>query len=280
MTLTTRLLPLVLSIAVVPCSADDVSPAIRRAAAKVKQIIAHRGASKERPECTLAALNRAIETGATAVEVDVRTSKDGHLVILHDKTLDRTTNGRGPVGAKTLRELKALDAGSWFSKRYQSERIPTLREVLNTGKGRIAVLLDLKEQGREYDARVVAEVRRFGEPKRTLVGVRSVEQAKRFRRLLPEAKQLGLIPDPEAIAAFSKAGVETIRLWPRWLSDRSLIRRVRRANRELHLNGKTGERAEIVPLLAYEPDSLSSDDPGRLVKTLRKLRQRGKPQSP
>ncbi len=270
-----RFLSVLISFAVIhaalPCSAEEVPPAIRRAAGRVKQIVAHRGASKERPECTLAAVRRAIEVGATAVEVDVRTSKDGRLIILHDKTLDRTTNGSGPVGDKTLRELKTLDAGSWFAKKYRNERIPTLREVLQASKGKVVVLLDLKEQGRQYDAKVVALVIKYGEPNRTLVGVRSVDQAKRFRKLLPRAKQLGLIPKPESIEAFSDAGVETIRLWPRWLKDRKLIPRVLRAKRLLHLNGTTGDPKEIVPLLKHRPDSLSSDDPGRLLKTLRQL---------
>eukprot|EP00913_Durusdinium_trenchii_P035353 g33083.t1 len=270
--LSVRLISFVVLCCPLPAGADDTPPAIRRAAGRVKQIIAHRGASKERPECTLAALKRAIEVGATAVEVDVRKSKDGHLVILHDKTLDRTTNGSGPVGEKTLRELKRLDAGSWFAKAYRDERIPTLKETLVAAKGKIAILLDLKEQGEAYDAKVIAEVKAFGEPKRTIIGVRSVEQAKRFRRLLPAAKQLGLIPKPESIEAFAAAGVETIRLWPRWLTDRTLIPRVRKAKRLLHLNGTSGLPDEIAPLLAHRPDSLSSDDPGRLRKTLREFK--------
>ena len=81
------------------------------AAAAVQQIVAHRGASAERPECTLAALQRAIEVGATAVEVDVRTSRDGKLFLLHDTTLDRTTNGKGRASERTLADLKKLDAG-------------------------------------------------------------------------------------------------------------------------------------------------------------------------
>ena len=168
-------------------AAESRTPATRGAARNVRQIIAHRGASAERPECTLAAIRRAIAVKATATEVDVRTSKDGHLVILHDKTLDRTTNGKGDVSQKTLAELKALDAGSWFDKQYRNERIPTLREVLKECRGKIDVLLDLKEQGDVYDRKVAAEVRRFGDAKRLIVGVRSIAQARRFRRLLAQS---------------------------------------------------------------------------------------------
>lgn len=246
----------------------DETPSLRSAAKNVRVIIAHRGASAERPECTLAASRRAIEVGATAVEVDVRTSKDGHLVILHDKTLNRTTNGTGSVGNMTLAELKKLDAGGWFDKKYRDERIPTLPEVLKACRGKIDVLLDLKEQGDAYDRKVIAAIKRYGSEKQIIVGVRSLAQAKRFRKLLPKARQLGLIPKPDAIESFAKAGVETIRLWPRWLKDPKLVPRVKATGCGLHLNGSTGKKDEVVPLLKHQPTSLSSDDPGRLVKTL------------
>jgi len=247
---------------------------LSEAARNVQQMVAHRGSSADRPECTLASLRRAIETGATATEVDVRRSKDGQLFILHDATLERTTNGKGPVGEKTLVELKQLDAGSWFDPKYKNERIPTLREVLEASKGKIGVLLDLKEQGRDYAVQVTAEVKKYGEPKRTIVGVRSVEQARLFRELLPGASQLGLIPNPESIEAFAQADVGTIRLWPRWLTDKTLVRRVRQQKVKLHLNGTSGSRKDIVPLLKFRPDSLSSDDPGRLVETLKQIRKK------
>lgn len=265
----TSVLVVVLTSGIQPTLGEE--DAVHAAAKGVRQIIAHRGSSADRPECTLASLKRAIAVGATSSEVDVRRSKDGQLVILHDTTLDRTTNGKGPVGEKTLAELKQLDAGSWFDPKFKDERIPTLREVLIAAKGKIAVLLDLKEQGRDYAEQVAAEVKKFGEPKQTVVGVRSVEQAKLFRALLPQSRQLGLIPNPESIESFTAAGVETIRLWPRWLKDESLVGRVRRQKAKLHLNGTTGVRDEVVPLLKYRPDSLSSDNPARLIKTLKQI---------
>ena len=145
------------------------------AAARVKQIVAHRGASSERPECTLAAIHRAIEVGATAIEMDVRTSKDGGLFLLHDKTLDRTTNGTGRASKLSIKQLKQLDAGSWFDRAYKDERIPTLREALQICRDKIDLLLDLKEKGDPYAKAVAEEVRRYGDPARTIIGVRSVE---------------------------------------------------------------------------------------------------------
>ena len=87
-----------------------------------------------------------------------------------------------------------------------------------------------------------------------------------------QARQLGLIPNQQAIEAFVKAGVKTIRLWPKWLKDdANLVRRVRKAGAKLHLNGTTGKPGDILPLLPHKPDSLSSDDPARLVQTLADL---------
>ncbi len=250
---------------------------LAKRARAVSQVIAHRGSSSDRPECTLAALRRAIEVGATASEVDVRLTRDRQLVILHDQTLDRTTNGKGKIGSKTLAEVRRLDAGSWFDPKYRTERVPTLREVLEVGRGKIDVLLDLKEQGEAYDRQVAEAVKKHGSSKKTIVGVRSVAQARRFRRLLPKSRQLGLIPDPESIEAFVEAGVETIRLWPRWVkAEPRLVARVHRLKVGLHINGSNGAPNEVKAALAHRPTSLSSDDPGRLVKTLRAFTGKGK----
>lgn len=259
-----------------PTAAEDLTPvvdaAVRQAAANVSQIIAHRGASAERPECTISAIRRAIKVGATAVEVDVRTSRDGQLFILHDATLDRTTNGTGPASALTLAELQQLDAGSWFDAKFKNERIPSLIESARECKGRIDLLLDLKEQGDDYDRKVVDIIRRHGDPSRTIVGVRSIAQAERFRKLLPKARQLALIPSVDAIEDFAQAGVDVIRLWPRWLEDGDApVKRVQATGKGLHLNGTKGELDETRQLLQHRPDSLSSDDPRRLLATLKKL---------
>lgn len=250
----------------------DAKVDLAAAAANVKQIVAHRGASAERPENTLASTRRAIEAAATLVEVDIRTTKDGHLVLMHDASLDHTTNGKGPLSELTLDEIRKLDAGSHFGPPFRGERVPTLEEVLKECKGKVGVLLDLKEAGDAYHQKVVGLIRQFGEPARTVVGVRSVEQAQEFRRLLPESRQLGLLARSDEIEAYAKAGVEMIRLWPRWLTDRTLVERVRRAGCQLHLNGETGTREEAVELLQHSPDSLSSNDPQRLVATLAELR--------
>lgn len=107
-------------------------------------IIAHRGASGDAPENTLASFALAVEMGCDMVELDVRRTKDGHIVVIHDATLQRTTTGTGFVHEHTLSELRQLDAGSWFSEDFRGERIPTLREALQTVKHRCAVNIEIK----------------------------------------------------------------------------------------------------------------------------------------
>ena len=241
-------------------------------ARRVQSIVAHRGASKERPECTLLAIHRAIEMGATAVEMDVRMNYEGHLFLLHDATLDRTTNGRGPATERSLAELKSLDAGSWFSKTYANARIPTLREAIEVCRGQCDLLLDLKGRGNRFSQAVANEVILHGDVTRTIIGVRSVQQARTLREQLPEARQLGLIPNVSSIESFANADVEMIRLRADWLnSDATLARRIRHFQKQLHLNGDVGTFEEIKPLLAHLPDSISANDPGQLVRTLKAL---------
>lgn len=106
--------------------------------------VAHRGASGHAPENTMAAFHEAFKMKADYIEIDVQMSKDGELVLIHDTTLDRTTNGTGYVGDHTLEELKQLDAGSWFSDEFAGEKIPTFEEVLDAFRGKIGILVELK----------------------------------------------------------------------------------------------------------------------------------------
>ena len=107
-------------------------------------VIAHRGFSGAAPENTLAAFRKAIEIGSDMIELDIQLSKDGKILVLHDETLEDTTDGKGKVVDHTLQELKKLDAGSRFRAEFSGERIPTLREVLDLAKGRVLVNIEIK----------------------------------------------------------------------------------------------------------------------------------------
>ena len=106
--------------------------------------VGHRGSKKFAPENTLAAHEAAFALGARAIEFDVRCTKDGHFVLMHDATVNRTTNGYGRVKKMTLEEIKRLDAGSWKGSEFAGEPVPTLREALRNVKGRFVVDIDFK----------------------------------------------------------------------------------------------------------------------------------------
>ncbi len=106
--------------------------------------IAHRGASSYAPENTFAAFDLAIAMGARHIELDVHFSSDGHLVVIHDDAVNRTTDGAGPVTGHSLAALTALDAGAWFDPRFKGERIPTLGAVLERYKERAHVHVEIK----------------------------------------------------------------------------------------------------------------------------------------
>lgn len=108
---------------------------------------AHRGLSAAAPENTMAAIVPAIELGVDRVEIDVHATADGRAVVIHDDTLDRTTNGSGPVAATALADLRRLDAGAWKDPRFHGEKVPTLREVLELARGRTMIDIDLKTPG-------------------------------------------------------------------------------------------------------------------------------------
>ncbi len=99
------------------------------------KVWAHRGASGYYPENTMTSFEGAIKQNADGIELDVHLSKDGYLIVCHDETLNRTTNGKGFIKQFDLYELKQLDAGSWYDKKYKGEKMPLLEEVIDLIKG-------------------------------------------------------------------------------------------------------------------------------------------------
>ncbi|GAE31574.1 glycerophosphodiester phosphodiesterase [Halalkalibacter hemicellulosilyticus] len=112
---------------------------------------AHRGASALAPENTIEAFEQAINMGADYIELDIQMSQDGHLVVIHDDTLDRTTNASGDVSHYTLAQLKKLDAGSWFDVSYEGAKIPTLEDVFQAFGDHVHYCIEIKANQRsEY----------------------------------------------------------------------------------------------------------------------------------
>jgi glycerophosphoryl diester phosphodiesterase len=128
-------------------------------------VIAHRGASFIAPENTIPAIKAAIELGADGVELDVKLSKDGVLILHHDQTLDRTTDGSGPIAEWNWSELACLDAGSHHSEQFQNTRIPRLDEIFELFGDDLIYNLELTEYGRpltRITSRTIELVKDFG----------------------------------------------------------------------------------------------------------------------
>ena len=134
------------------------------------KIVGHRGVRALRPENTMVSFEYALELGLYGIETDIRMSADGELVLIHDATVDRTTNGCGNVCDFTFEELKALDAGSWFSKEYAGERIPSFREFLELIKGKdIFLNIEIKDAREDITEKTIKMLESYNIQKENFV---------------------------------------------------------------------------------------------------------------
>jgi glycerophosphoryl diester phosphodiesterase len=126
--------------------------------------VAHRGASGNYPENTLIAFQKALEIGVDEIELDLHMTKDDHLIVMHDSTVDRTTNGTGAIAELTLDEIKALDAGRVFGEQFKAERVPMWEEALDLVQGKVELNVHLKEGGQpggHYERKVAKALSDF-----------------------------------------------------------------------------------------------------------------------
>jgi glycerophosphoryl diester phosphodiesterase len=240
-------------------------------------VIAHRGDSAHRPENTLASFASALELGATVVELDVQLTADGHVVVLHDPTLDRTTTGRGDVRRMTLAEVRAVSAGypERFGTAYAGERVPTLAEALGLLRGRARALVEIKtESGTDdaqggIEARVAEEVRRAdmaGEAALISFDQRAVV---RLRELAPDVTRGRLFGRTSAdgiLAAAREAGCELVMPHKSQLSD-ALVERVRSAELKL-ATWVVDDPDELKRLARFGLYGVGSNRPGVLLDAM------------
>ena len=173
-------------------------------------VIAHRGGADLAPENTLAALRNAVALGADAAEIDVRLSRDGEAVLMHDRRVDRTTTGTGVVGTLTLEQLRALDAGSWFGPQFVGEPVPSLEEVFQALPADFKVYVEMKARGPACWAlarRVVGIIRRCRRWDSAMVA-----------SFNPMAMALVRALDPRIVRGYIWSGDHPMPLRARWLS--------------------------------------------------------------
>ena len=147
---------------------------------------AHRGASGSAPENTLAAIKKAVDLGAVAIEFDVQLTKDRKVVVIHDYKVDRTTNGKGYVMNKSLADLKKLDVGSWFGNEYTDEKIATLEEVIECLPNNILLNIEIKSfmlDIRDISKFVVDIVKKYEIQERVIISSFDHKLLKKVREL-------------------------------------------------------------------------------------------------
>lgn len=254
------------------------SPYLRRPGVR-PAVVGHRGAAALAPENTLAAFRLAAGLGVDAVELDVQRTADGVPVVLHDDTLDRTTSGHGPLREATWAEVRALDAGSWWSSAHAGERVPSLDEVLDWARPLgVGLVLELKQPppalGRPRDEALVdvvlAALRSAGLLERTLLisfDHRSIADALERE---PRART-ALITDGPALVdplAATRAVPSVLGLSERWYwISPGLCAAAHEAGKHVHAWGFGPELdgAVVRRLLEMGVDSLSADAPDQLL---------------
>lgn len=203
----------------------------RRAERRVG-IVAHRGNSCCAPENTLVAIQQALDLGVEGIELDVRLSADGHAILMHDETVDRTTSGQGRTSRKTLAQLRDLDAGSWFDPRYAGTRVPTLAEVLEVTGERSLLYLDIKDN--RLAPAIARALKASGHSGRNLRiwEVDNLDDLRTFRRVLPDvAFHWGSLPVPPAgrsMSTLRQHGVVGFEL-PHWQLNPEFLQLARHA---------------------------------------------------
>jgi len=234
--------------------------------------IAHRGASGVLPENTKHAFVKAIDLGAAAIEFDVQLTLDEVPVVIHDETLERTTNGEGRVGDMGFDELGKLDAGSWFGASFARVEVPTLDEVLATIGGRVVLNVELKPDHR-IEALVkhaITVVARRDLLDSVVFSSFDTDAVKLVRQHVPEAR-IGVLCTPgrlePALALAGHVGAETIHPAVAMV-DSELIARAHEQGWKVWA-WTANEPGEIALLTALGVDGIFSDYPDRVVAIAR-----------
>lgn len=230
-------------------------------------IFAHRGASAHAPENTLAAFELALAQGADAIELDAKLSADGEVVVFHDSTLDRTTNGTGRLAQKTLAELRSLDAGCFFSEKFRGEKIPLLSEVFEAVGKEIFINVELTNYSTPRDQlteKVCALVKRHALEDRVIFSSFFASNLKKAQRLLPQVPR-GLLALGGWMGAWARsfgfAFGDYAALHP-YFTDVTAqqVSRVHQLKRRIHV-WTVNKAEDIARLHSWNVDGIFTDDP-------------------
>jgi len=227
-------------------------------------VVAHRGAHTGIPENTLAAYAKAIELGADFVEIDTRSTKDGHIVSMHNSTVESyTKDAKGPVSGYTLAELKAMDIGSRVGPEWKNERVPELGEILDLCKGKIGVYIDLKAAP---VAQVVKMLRERG-MERDCVWYVGGSEAAELKKSCPECFPM---PEPDSQAELEKllATLKTPVVASSFKNLSPAFVETCHKNHAAVIVDDLGP-ASWLPMLEWKVDGIQTDEPAELIQQLR-----------
>lgn len=239
-------------------------------------VIAHRGFSGAAPENTLAAFKKGIEIGSDMIELDVHLSRDGEIVVIHDETLERTTNGKGMVADHTLQELKSVDAGSSFGPAFAGEKIPTLKEVLDLAKGRVLVNIEIKNPTHQrysiidLTEKTLREVEKAGVIDKVIFSSFNPVSLEWIGKKEPRAQTAFLfhrpwnsLPDIPGSQEYSVLNLRNIHL------TREKVAEIKKAGKRVNVyTVNPGE--EIRKFVDWGVDGIITNYPDRLIKVLQK----------
>ncbi len=236
-------------------------------------VIAHRGASLFAPENTMAAFELAVEAGAHAIELDVKISQDGEVIVMHDSTLDRTTNGTGAVRNHALKVLKNLDAGAHFSKHFTGEQIPTLAEVFDELGEKLLINVELTNYATPFDKlpeKVVSLVVRRGIESSILLSSFNPIALIKVNKIAPEI-QIGLL----VLGSSRRIVNRMMRKWlaydcynPEWdLVSQDVIEQERRAEHRVYA-WTVNAPEDMLRLIRMGVNGIITDDPALAIRAL------------
>lgn len=229
--------------------------------------IGHRGAAGTHPENTLASFRRAAELGCDGVELDIHRTRDGHLVVIHDFSLDRTTTGMGVIRDLTLAEVQAADAGRFRGQQFAGERVPTLGEVLDVLPESMTVFIELKKGSMYYpgiEAELLAFLQQKGALRRVQISSFDHQALRRIHELAPDLP-LGMLYGEnllDAVGYAQEVGAQALHPNWEWVTP-ELLQAAHAAG--LQVNTWTvNDPALITQYRAMGVDGMISDFPERL----------------
>ncbi len=237
-------------------------------------LFAHRGDLVHAPENTLPAFQQAIQKGADGVELDVKLTLDGHVIVIHDSTVDRTTDGKGHVSSFTLEAIRKLDAGKWFDEKFSGTQVPLLEEVFETvGKDKM-INIELKyypTERKDLVIKVCELIKRHNNQSQILFSSFFPFNLKIAAQTLPEIPR-GLLAMPGFLGLWSRSFGFMFGEYQSLHShissaSREQMQRAHRINRRVHVwTANTPE--DVIRLKEWGADGIFTDDPQMAVRAL------------